>query len=143
MAQNEWMEQLKTLAAQRAAGGDARQPQTGAESGAPPFTWKFEVKGQGPQGMPSIPGMQPPQAPAPQAGGQEGNARRRQAAIGLAGLARRAGFQMPGAGAAPGGPPPDPSMQYARLHTAALQPVGQGPGRDQALQALLAGAGRT
>ena len=52
MAQQEWMDQLKELAARRAGG----EQLGGAEGGAPPFTWKLEVKGQGMEGMPMMPG---------------------------------------------------------------------------------------
>lgn len=154
MAQNEWMEQLKTLAAQRAAGGDFRQPQPGAESGAPPFTWKLEVKGQGPQGMPMIPGAQgaAAQAPGGPPGGQPGGppgdtpedkARRRSAGVGLMALARRSGVQPPGMqGRTPGRPMQDPNAMYAQLNNASLQPVTQGPQRDEALRNLMAGVGR-
>ena len=152
MAQDQWMEQLKTLAAQRAAGGGAGQPQQGAESGAPPFTWKLEVKGQGPQGMPMIPGAQqgpPGQAPPGQGpGGPAGStpeekARRRSAGVGLMALARRSGVQPPSMqGGTPGQPQQDPNAMYAQLNNASLQPVAQGQQRDQALQALMAGAGR-
>lgn len=146
MAEQSWLQNLEQMAARRAPQAtEYKQPAApGPQDGSPPFTWKLEVKGQGAQYMPTMPGAGPAPGqapPQPQRSPQE-QQRRRNSAKGLLLAAKRAGIQMPFGKAGRVRPPVDQNAQYAALGNMAMQPQAQGGARQAALGNLLSAVGR-